>query len=748
MSMCDASRAWALARRVGAVVLAALALAACNNNPLPTDAAATNTIFSAAIENSPRHLDPTASYWNNDTTFTYQIYEPPYAYHDLKRPFQLVPKSAAEVVKPSYYDKDGKALPADAPGEQVAESVYDLPIKPGILFQPHPAFAKDEQGRYRYHSDHAMKPGEIGKRRTPLDFEHSGTRELVAEDFVYAIKRHATTRVTTPIYGIFSEYVVGLKEYGPLIKAEDKKLRAGLDPASQDRPFLDFRRWPLAGATAPEKHLLRLRIKGKYPQWSYWMQMTFTAPVPWEADAFYAQPGMAAVGMNLDMWPVGTGAYMMTEFHKDRRHVMKRNPNYRGEPYPCEGMPGDKEEGLLDDCGKRMPFVDTIVINVEREGVPRRGKFRQGFYDLEVFERVDLGMEYRVEMQDSEEVRRDYLAKGFRLAKSSDVNSYIIGFNMLDPTIGNGATPEQSERNRKVRQAVSIAIDWEEYSKIFPKKAGATAMSPLPEGIAGSREGTAEGMNPVTHHVVDGKIIRRTIADAKQLMVEAGYPNGRDAKTGKPLVLNYDVYYPATPERKPEIDWVVRQFAKVDIQIEVRATDNSQFQDKVRKGTYQVFWLGWNADYPDAENFMFLFYGPNGKTKFDGENTANYANPEFDKLFSVLKTLDDGPEKQKVIDDLNTILRRDAPWSFGFFPYASAAVQSWVHNSKSAILIRDHGRYLRLDVAERVKRQAEWNHPVWWPLIAAAVAALAMLLVATRSLRRRERLNARGEVTA
>ena len=222
----------------------------------------------------------------------------------------------------------------------------------------------------------------------------------------------------------------------------------------------------------------------------------------------------------------------------------------------------------------------------------------------------------------------------------------------------------------------------------------------------------------------------------------------RDAKTGKPLVLNYDVYYPATPERKPEIDWVVRQFAKVDIQIEVRATDNSQFQDKVRKGTYQVFWLGWNADYPDAENFMFLFYGPNGKTKFDGENTANYANPEFDKLFSVLKTLDDGPEKQKVIDDLNTILRRDAPWSFGFFPYASAAVQSWVHNSKSAILIRDHGRYLRLDVAERVKRQAEWNHPVWWPLIAAAVAALAMLLVATRSLRRRERLNARGEVTA
>ena len=121
-------------------------------------------------------------------------------------------------------------------------------------------------------------------------------------------------------------------------------------------------------------------------------------------------------------------------------------------------------------------------------------------------------------------------------------------------------------------------------------------------------------------------------------MVEAGYPNGRDAKTGRPLVINYDYYAPATPERKPEIDWVVRQFAKIDIQLEVRATDNNQFQDKVRKGKYQVFWLGWNADYPDAENFLFLLYGPNGKTKYDGENTANYENPEYDKLFAQMKT--------------------------------------------------------------------------------------------------------------
>ncbi len=478
---------WARIVQVVAAVCAAALLVACSNNPWEKGADRKNLIYSAMIENTPRHLDPTASYWSNDTLVTYQVSEPPDGYHSLKRPYELVPKSAAKVVAPRYLDKNGQPLPDDAPGEEVAESVYDIPIKPGILFQPHPAFAKDDQGRYRYHD---MQPGDVGRRRSPLEFEHQGTRELVAEDFVYALKRHATTRITTPIYGIFAEYVVGLKEYGDLIKAEDEKLRKGLDAASADKPFLDFRRWPLAGATAPEKHLLRIRIKGKYPQWKYWMQMTFTAPVPWESDAFYAQPGMAANGLSLDNWAVGTGPFMMTEWVKDRRIVMLRNPNYRGEPYPCEGSEADKAKGLLADCGKKTPFIDGIVATVEREATPQKNKFRDGHYDFEVFERTDMGQNYMVEMADSEQVEREYRRKGMVFPTYSDVNSYILGFNMLDPVLGGGKDARSQERARKLRQALSIAIDWEEYSQVFPKKAGATAQNPLPDGIPGSRYGT------------------------------------------------------------------------------------------------------------------------------------------------------------------------------------------------------------------------------------------------------------------
>jgi ABC-type transport system substrate-binding protein len=720
-------------------------LAGCDNSPWKGGAESQNALFSAMVETSPRHMDPTASYWWNDSPFTYQIYEPPYGYHYLKRPYALIGKTAQDIAKPTYYDKDGKVLPDDAPPQQIAESVYDVHLRHGILYQPHPCFAKDAQGRYLYHS---MKPGELGTRWSPFQFAKMGTRELVADDYVYALKRQATTRITAPIFGVFSKYVIGLADYGRQIKREDAKLRASLDPANPDLPFLDFRKYPLEGVSAPDKYTLRIRLHGKYPQWNYWMVTSFMSPVPWEADEFYSQPGMAAANLTMDTWPVGTGPYMQTEYFKDRRQVMERNPNYRGEPYPCEGGPGDKEAGLLDDCGKRTPFIDKIVMTVEREKVPERYKFRQGYYDVEVFERTDTGNNYLVEKQDSDEVRAEYDRKGFRLDRFDDIWKYNVGFNMLDPVVGKGDTPEQQAKNRALRQAISIAIDWEEYSKIFPKKAGVTAQGALPIGIFGSRQSQPGWFNPTTHRLVDGKVVRRPIEDARNLMAQAGYPDGRDAVTGQPLTIHYDFYAPPTPEWRPEIAWMVRQFSKLGIQLEVRATDNNQFQDKVRKGKHQFFWYGWNADYPDAENFLVLLYGPNGKSVSEGENDTNYSNPEYDRLFEQLKTLDDGPEKQAVIDKMIQIIQVDAPESFGFFPYSSAAVQHWVYNSKPSIMILDRGRYLRLDVAERTSALVAWNRPVWWPLVVGVLCVCGLLLVAVRSFQRRERTNARGEVLA
>lgn len=726
--------------------LVAVVAAGCNNSPYWSGAERENTMFYAFDERSPRSLDPTQSYSNPESAYTFQIYEPPYGYHYLKRPYELIPKAATEVARPRYIDKDGRPLPDDAPAGAIAESIYDIRIRPGILYAPHPAFAKDGQGKYRYLN---LTREQLGSKRSPLDFEHQGTRELVAEDYVYALKRHASPRIQTPVQAIFADYVIGLKDYVKLIVAESEKQLKGLPEDIRDKPFLDFRKYPLAGTSAVDKYTWRIRVKGKYPQWSYWMAMPFLAPVPWEADAFYAQDGMNENGLSLHQWPVGTGPYMMQEFIRDRRHVMVRNPNYRGMPYPCEGQPEDKAAGLLDDCGKTMPFIDKLYVTIEKEKVPKKEKFKQGFFDVPEIERPEWGVDFRNDADDSDDVKRQFEERGFKFPLMTDISNWYLGFNMLDPVIGRGDTPEQQLKNRKLRQAIAIAIDWEEgYGRIFKHKGGVAAHGPVPPGLFGSREGQGEFHNPVTHVWKDGKAVRRPIEDAQKLLAEAGYPGGRDAATGKPLVLNYDFQRAITPEFKSENDWMVKQFAKLGIQLEIRATDFNQYQDKTLKGKHQIFWGGWLADYPDAENFLFLLYGPLARSKSEGDNFANYENPEYDKLYRQLQSLDDGPQKQAVVDKMVTMLQQDSPWCFGYFPWGGMAFQQWVHNGKPSIMIRDMAQYYRLDPELRARKQAEWNRPVRWPLALGAIAMLVALWAARRSYRLRETATARGPAVA
>jgi ABC-type transport system substrate-binding protein len=258
----------------------------------------------------------------------------------------------------------------------------------------------------------------------------------------------------------------------------------------------------------------------------------------------------------------------------------------------------------------------------------------------------------------------------------------------------------------------------------------------------GSRHGTIEGMNPMTHRLVDGKIVRRSLDEAKALLAEAGYPDGRIAATGKPLVLNYDYQRVPTPEYRAELDWMVKQFAKLNVQLEIRATDYNQFQEKMLKGKQQIFWWGWFADYPDAENFLFLFYGPNSKAKFEGENTVNYDNPEYDKRYKQLALLDDGPAKQKLIDEMVDILRKDSPWAFGYFPYSAGAYQQWIGDAKYGLFTNDRALYYKIDAPLRARRQAEWNPPRYWPLGLLLAATLAFVVVARRGFIARERRTA------
>lgn len=161
------------------------------------------------------------------------------------------------------------------------------------------------------------------------------------------------------------------------------------------------------------------------------------------------------------------------------------------------------------------------------------------------------------------------------------------------------------------------------------------------------------------------------------------------------------------------------------------------------RGAAQIFLWGWVADYPDAENFLFLFYGPNAKARGGGENASNYASAAFDREFEAMRYLEDGPEKAERIDRMIRILQEDAPVMFGYFPAAAAAYHEWVRNAKPSSMIRNGLPYLAIDAKLRSDRIAEWNPPQLAPLGILLAGAAALLLFARRVRAKREGLRMR-----
>ena len=708
-------------RKICASLVVVIALSGCGqawNDPYPVADAGRNILYTAFTDR-PKHLDPAQSYAEDEITFTGQIYEPPLQYHYLKRPYELNPSTVEQVPVPRFYDAAGRELPHDAPVERIVESVYELKLRPGIRFQPHPAFALDSHGQ-----PEILTKNEIAKRQTMADFTNFGTRELTADDYIYQIKRLAHPHLHSPIFGMMADKIVGLKELGD-----------SLQKAAKDKPvneWLDLDAYPLSGVEKVDAQTWRIRIKGKYPQFLYWLAMPFFAPVPREVDRFFSQPGMAEKNLTLDWWPVGTGPFMLSENDPNRRMVLSRNPNFHGQTYPCEGEPDDRAAGLLDDCSKPLPFLDQAIFTREKEAIPYWNKFLQGYYDASGISSDSFDQAVRVNVGGDVALTDEMRDKGIRLLTSVKSSTFYMGFNMLDPVIG-GLSP----RATKLRQAISIAIDQEEYISIFQNGRGIAAQSPLPPGIFGFEAGE-QGIDSTVYDWVDGKPKRKPVEVAKKLVAEAGYPNGRDEKTGEPLVVNLDTTGGGMGE-KSRLDWLTRQFAKIDVQLVVRSTDFNRFQDKIRKGNVQLYYFGWNADYPDPENFFFLLDGNESKVAKGGENASNYANPEFDRLFLRMKNMDNTPERLGIVRQMNRILHHDAPWVFGLHPKSYTLSHRWLKNRKPSDVGNNTLKYQRIDTAERAAARREWNNPVLWPLGLGLLVLMLAIIPAIIGYRRRER---------
>lgn len=705
------------------VLLALILLQACDkepmNDPNPQFNRGDNTLFSAFTER-PKHLDPARSYSADESVFTSQIYEPPLQYHYLLRPFQLVPLTAKAMPIVQYLNKDNQIVNEN--DENIAFSIYQITIKENIDYQPHPAFAKNKENNdFLYHN---LSFEQAKNKYTLNDFPETGTRELIAEDYVYEIKRLADPTLNSPIFGFMENYIVGFREFSDVLQAKYDLLHSDLQP-----PFIDLNQIPMEGAKVIDRYTYQIKIKGKYPAFENWLAMPFFAPIPWEAIKFYSQKWLTRKNITLDWYPIGTGPFLLSENNPNLRMILTKNPNFHGETFPTEGEPKDKENGILDKAGLPLPFLDQIIFNLEKESIPYWNKFLQGYYDQSGVTSNNFDQALKSVGTGNLELSDALKEKNIRLSTSVIPSIFFWGFNMLDEKVGGYTVQKQ-----KLRQAIAIALDIEEYINIFLNGSGLPAQSPLPPGVFG-HQSHAAGANPLVNEIDLSKnqFSRKNIKEAKRLLREAGYPNGIDPKTKRALVLYFDTITESAADSAAQMAWIRKQFDKIGIDLVIRGTQYSRFQDKIRNGDFQIFNWGWSADYPDPENFFFLFYSKNGRVKFDGENATNYSNPKFDALFERMKLMQNSPERMELISQMIEILRQDVPWIGGYHPKLFALRHQWVGPVKPNEISRNTLKYISVDPQLRVKYQREWNQPVFWPLFLFLLLFILLLVPAAIS---------------
>jgi len=654
-------------RRRASGLLAALLLA-CSNNPYP-DADADRKILYTNYREAPRTLDPAVAYTTSAHAITGNVYDTLLEYHYLKRPYELVPGLAEEIPR---------AEPR--PGGRVA---YRFRLRPGLLFQDDPSFALGGEGR--------------------------STREILAADVAFELMRIADPAVNSPVIEPFSN-LLGFRDFtGALAE------RREADPDFAARPVREqyAELGGIEGVRVLAERELEVVLAAPYPQILYWFAMPFTTPVPWEAVQYYdGQEGREHFGDH----PVGSGPFQLVEYNKQASMILDANPNWYGvrhpewrapgATYPTEGEASDAERGLLDPAlvGQPLPFLERIEFRREKESIPSFNKFLQGYYDAAGIIRESFDKVVREDRLSPEMAELDV-----RLEKSVIPAVYYLGFNMEDATVG----APGGERARTLRQAMSLVIEVDEWLRLFANGRGVPAESPLPPGLFGYDE---DYRNPYR---------RVDLERARALLAEAGYPNGIDPETGKPLRLTFDT--PDTSAQgKLRFEFYVNAWRRIGLDVEIRATNYNQFQEKVRNGAYQIFQWGWVADYPDPENFFFLLWSEMARSKNQGPNTANFSNPRFDELFLSMKSMESDAERLAIIREMRGILEEERPWIELFHPEDYALYHGWLRGVKPAGISNPTAKYRDLDPDLRSSRREAWNEPVLWPLAVLIVLSVAI----------------------
>ena len=481
-------------------------------------------------------------------------------------------------------------------------------------------------------------------------------RELTADDFVYAIKRAADLKTGSTGYWAFNERIVGLDDF--------HAASGGEQPTDYNRP--------VEGLSTPERYTLRIRLAKPYPQLLWILTMHYAFAVPREAVEYYTA--------DFVNHPVGTGAYCLKSWIRNYRIEYVRNSKWREtgriEPYPGTDSGPDAEQGLLADTGKPIPFLDRIVQHVVSDTTTLWFLFLKGKMESSGISRDN----WDAVITSEKKLNGDLAALGIRMDNTPVMETFYIGFNLDDPVVG---------PNKILRQALSCAFNSDDYVRFYNHRV-IRAVGPVPPGISGFETQSS----PYSFN----------LARARELLAKAGYPEGKDPATGRRLKLNLDIGNSNDPEIRASVELFSAFMEKIGVQIAPVYNNWPTFLARIERRQAQMFRLGWVADYPDAENFLQLFYGQNCSP---GPNHCNYRNKSFDEMYEKARIMADCPERTALYRQMAAIVIEDCPWIFEQHPLAYGLHHHWLKNYKPHDFPYGMNKYHAVDYQAREQWQKD-----------------------------------------
>ncbi len=335
------------------------------------------------------------------------------------------------------------------------------------------------------------------------------------------------------------------------------------------------------------------------------LSMQYCSIVPKEAVEKY--------GTNFRRHPVGTGPFQLVAWEEGQAVVMKKNPNYFEK----------------DSLGHRLPYIDGIKISLYDSKATEFLLFREK--QLEFINDIEASFKDEV-LTKMGKLRKEWEGK-IVLQTHPYLNIEYLGI-LVDST--NELVKNSPMRFKKIRQAINYGFDRRKMVLYLRNSLGTPAESGfVPLGLPSFDSSKVKG------YTYDP-------AKSKELLAEAGFPDGKGLPVVKLLTI---------PIYSDMADFIAKQLGEVGIPVQVEVIQKSLLLDMTANSKALFFRGSWIADYPDAENYLSVFYSKNPAPP----NYTRYKNPRFDQLFEKALTENNDSIRYDLYRQADQLMIRDAP---------------------------------------------------------------------------------------